>query len=135
VPLEEVLDRGAFDLDRILQIEPDFLSEDAHEHDSTVTSVSLTSVRPVLSAKFMPWLRELTAQRGQDILRLKGVIAFSDEDRRYVVQGVHMLLEGDHQRHWKPDEDRISRLVFIGRNLDSAVLQQGFEACAAPIRS
>ena len=131
VPLQEVLERGAFDLGRILEIEPDFLSEDDHEHDDAITSVSLRSDAPIRPELFMPWLRTLTAERGQDILRLKGVLAFPGEDERYIVQGVHMLLDGDHQRRWKPDEPRVSRMVFIGRNLDPAVLQQGFDACAA----
>lgn len=131
VPLEEVLERGAFDLDRILEIEPNFLSEDDHEHDDAITSVSLRSDAPIRPELFMPWLRQLTAEQGQDILRLKGVLAFPDEEQRYVVQGVHMLLDGDHQRDWKPDENRVSRMVFIGRNLDAAALQQGFDACAA----
>jgi G3E family GTPase len=130
VPLEEVLERGAFDLDRILEIEPNFLSEDDHEHDDAITSVSLRSEAPIRPELFMPWLRQLTAQQGQDILRLKGVLAFPGEDQRYVVQGVHMLLDGDHQRDWKGDEARTSRMVFIGRNLDPAALQQGFDACA-----
>lgn len=130
VPLEEVLERGAFDLDRILEIEPNFLSEDDHEHDDAITSVSLSSDAPIRPELFMPWLRKLTAEQGQDILRLKGVLDFIGEEQRYVVQGVHMLLDGDHQRDWKPDEVRNSRMVFIGRNLDLAALREGFEACA-----
>ena len=131
VPLEEVLERGAFDLDRILEIKPNFLSEDDHEHDDAITSVSLHADAPIRPELFMPWLRKLTAEQGQDILRLKGVLAFPDEDERYVVQGVHMLLDGNHQRPWKPDEARVSRMVFIGRNLDPVALRAGFDACAA----
>ncbi|WP_066717037.1 CobW family GTP-binding protein [Sphingomonas pituitosa] len=130
VPLEDVLERGAFDLGRILEIEPNFLSEDDHEHDDAITSVSLRSEAPIRPELFMPWLRRLTAEQGQDILRLKGVLAFPGEEQRYVVQGVHMLLDGDHQRDWKPDEARTSRMVFIGRNLDRAMLQAGFDGCA-----
>jgi G3E family GTPase len=132
VPLEDVLERGAFDLDRILAIEPEFLSEDDHEHDSTITSVSLRSDRAIRPELFMPWLRKLTAEQGQDILRLKGVLAFPGDDRRYVVQGVHMLLDGDHQRAWHADEPRDSRIVFIGRNLDAEALRAQFEYCAVP---
>jgi G3E family GTPase len=133
VPLEEVLERGAFDLDRILEIEPDFLSEDDHEHDDAITSVSFSSPAYIRPELFMLWLRQLTATQGQDILRLKGVLAFPGDDRRYVVQGVHMLLDGDHQREWKPGEDRTSRMVFIGRNLDATALRDGFDACAVPV--
>ena len=132
VPLDEILGQGAFDLDRILAIEPGFLGEDDHEHDSTITSVSVSSETAIDPAKFMPWLQGLMARDGKDILRTKGIIAFPDEPQRFVVQGVHMLLSGDLQeREWAADESRTSRLVFIGRNLDQPALARDFAACAA----
>ena len=131
VPLEEVLDRRAFDLARILELEPDFLTDAEHEHDEDVTSISLRSPSPVDPQRFMPWLQDLVRERGQDILRTKGILAFPDEARRYVVQGVHMLLEGDLQRAWRADETRDSRLVLIGRGLDRAALERGFAICIA----
>ena len=131
LPLEEVLERGAFDLERILKIEPDFLGEDTHEHDDDITSVSVSSETPVDPYLFMPWLRNLTATKGQDILRLKGIIAFPNEPKRFVVQSVHMLLDGDVQNDWAEGEARVSRLVFIGRNLDREELEQGFNDCRA----
>ena len=80
----------------------------------------------------MPWIKTC-ARRGPDILRSKGILAFKDEPRRFVFQGVHMLLDGDLQREWKADEARQkSRLVFIGRDLNENELRiLGFEACAA----
>ncbi|HRK95992.1 MAG TPA: GTP-binding protein [Rhodospirillales bacterium] len=129
VPLEHVLDRGAFDLERILTVEPNFLGEDDHQHDESITSVSLSSARPVQPEAFLPWVRSVLAENGIDILRSKGIIAFPDEPRRFVFQGVHMLFDGDLQRPWKPDEPRDTRVVFIGRNLDEGALRRGFEAC------
>ena len=131
VPLAHVLERGAFDLDRILEIEPDFLDEDDHEHDDSITSVSVSSDAPLDGTRFNSWLRQLVAVQGVDILRLKGILAFKDDPDRFVVQGVHMLLDGDSQRPWKADEARRSRLVFIGRNLDPAALAEGFRTCVA----
>jgi len=131
VPLADVLERGAFDLDRILEIEPDFLGEDDHEHDDSITSVSVRSEVPLDGGRFNTWLRQLVAVQGVDILRLKGIIAFKNDPERFVVQGVHMLLDGDSQRPWKTDEARVSRLVFIGRNLDQAALAEGFRTCVA----
>ncbi|MCB1507220.1 MAG: GTP-binding protein, partial [Hyphomicrobiaceae bacterium] len=181
IDLGAILDRGAFDLERILELDPAFLSpEDAPEHDHvcgpdcdhehhghhhhhghehhhhdhhdhehvcgpdcdhdhgpaarrhdpTVTSVSLSGgiVDP---QKFIPWLQEVTQVQGPDILRLKGILAFPEEPKRYVVQGVHMIVEGDLQRDWRDSEARESRLVFIGRKLDAAALKAGFAACAA----
>ena len=151
-----MLDRGAFDLDRILEIDPDFLDDDDHDHDhhehdhdhhdhdhdhtiimarlstihdETVQSVSLRD-RERRPEKFFPWI-ESHAGEGPNILRSKGILAFKDDADRYVIQGVHMIIEGDHQRAWKDGETRESRLVFIGRNLKEDELRQGFLACAA----
>ncbi|KEC54779.1 hypothetical protein O9A_01393 [Bartonella koehlerae C-29] len=63
-------------------------------------------------------------------MRLKGIIAFQGDNDRYVIQGIHMILEGQHQRPWREDEKRESRLVFIGLTLDAEQLKTGFENCA-----
>lgn len=169
IPLDRVLDRGAFDLKRALENDPHFLDHDhpdhvggpdcdhdhhhhhGHDHhhhhdhhdhdhghhhhdhaspihDVTVTSVSLRTGE-VDPAKFFPWVQKVTQEQGPNILRLKGIIAFKDDPDRYVVQGVHMIIEGDHQRAWKEGEKRESRLVFIGRELDHDALKAGFENC------
>src|SRR6202046_4612734 len=142
VALTDVLERGAFDLDRILEIEPEFLDAgDGHDHhhdhghglkhyhDEDMQSLSLRSDKPLDPSKFMPWLQNLVATEGQKILRSKGILAFTDDDDRYVFQGVHMMLEGDHQRAWKEGESRESRLVFIGRELPEQAIRDGFERC------
>ena len=85
--------------------------------------------KPLDATKFMPWLQNLVASEGQKILRSKGILAFTDDDDRYVFQGVHMMLEGDHQRAWKEGEARESRLVFIGRELPEQMIRDGFEGC------
>ena len=146
VPLDRVLDRGAFDLERILTLDPEFLDGDAHRHgddhhhnhddhdghhhDNAIGSLSFRAgeLDPDI---FLPWIGRITQEFGPDILRLKGIIALKGDPQRYVVQGVHMIIEGDHQRDWKEAEPRESRLVFIGRNLDEGVLKTGFEACVA----
>jgi G3E family GTPase len=152
IPLDRVLDRGAFDLDRILTLDPEFLDghdhdhdhhdHDGHDHDhdhhhhnhdieaSGVNSVSLR-LGTLDSKKFFPWIEKVTQEQGPDILRLKGILSFKDDPERYVVQGVHMIIEGNHQRQWKDAEKRESRLVFIGRKLDEAGLRAGMEACLA----
>jgi G3E family GTPase len=125
-----LLDRRAFDLERILEVEPDFLDETHdHEHDDHVSSLSLTSREPLDPERFFPWLQTAVKHFGVDILRMKGIINFEGDDDRYVVQGVHMLMEGDHQRPWRDGEERLTRLVFIGRNLPKDILSDGFERC------
>jgi G3E family GTPase len=149
IALGEVLGRNAFDLDRILEIEPAFLEEGdghhhhhdhdhdhhhgglKHYHDEDMQSLSLKSEKPLNPEKFLPWVQELVATEGQNILRSKGILAFRDDPDRFVFQGVHMMLEGDHQRAWKDGEKRESRVVFIGRNLPEEKIRKGFAACIA----
>ena len=154
IPLSEVLGRNAFDLDRILDIEPEFLEGDGHDHhhdhdhghdhhheprrgglkhyhDEEMQSVSLRSDKPLDPDKFFPWVQDLVQKEGPNILRCKGILAFKDDDERFVFQGVHMILDGDHQRPWNKGEKRDSRIIFIGRNLPEEKIRQDFENCVA----
>ena len=99
-------------------------------HDVTVQSVSLRTGE-LNADKFFPWIQKITQEQGPNILRLKGILAFKNDHERYVIQGVHMIIEGDHQRAWKDGEKHESRLVFIGRELDHAALKSGLESCLA----
>ncbi len=100
-------------------------------HDAAIRSISLSSLHPMEPEKLLKWLQDVTAGQGQNILRLKGIFDMKDDPERFVVQGVHMQIEADHQRAWAPGETRWSRLVFIGRHLDDAALEAGFRACVA----
>jgi G3E family GTPase len=161
IALNEVLGRNAFDLDRILDIEPEFLKGDGHDHerhhhdhdhghqhghdhhhehhsgglkhyhDEDMQSVSLKTDKPLNPDTFFPWVQNLVQTEGPNILRCKGILSFKDDDQRFVFQGVHMILDGDHQRPWKKDEKRDSRIVFIGRNLPEEQIRQGFANCVA----
>ena len=131
IPITEVLDRKAFDLDRIMEVEPEFLEAGHHHHhDDEIDSFSFRAGE-VNPDKFMPWISELTQREGPNILRCKGIVAFPQEPKRFVFQGVHMILDGDLQRDWRPDEKRESRVVFIGRDLNQKAIRDGFMACAA----
>ncbi|OJF89768.1 CobW family GTP-binding protein [Pararhizobium antarcticum] len=132
IDIAGLLDRKAFDLDRILEVEPGFLEEEhAHEHDDHITSFSLVERQPMDAGKFLDWLQATVQAFGTDMLRMKGIISFANDDDRFVVQAVHMLLEGDHQRPWKDNEDRLTRLVFIGRDLPRDIISDGFSRCRA----
>ena len=171
VPLDAVLGRGAFDLERILEIEPAFLETDEHDHhghdhhdhghhdhdhhhhdhghdhdhhdhghkhgglkhyhDEDMQSVSVQLHGDVDGEKFMTWVNDLVQRDGADILRSKGILAFKNEPKRFVFQGVHMILDGDLQRDWKTGEERQSKIVFIGKNLKETEIREGFLACAA----
>jgi G3E family GTPase len=127
--LDSVLGVKAFDLKNALSIDPEFLSEDAHEHDETVTSISILEAGAVSGDKLTSWLNRLVQSQGQNIFRMKGILNVDDEDRRFVLQGVHMLLEGRPGKPWKPNENRKSEMVFIGRDLDEVNLKEGFQSC------
>jgi G3E family GTPase len=167
IDIAEVLGRNAFDLDRILDIEPAFLEPEEshvhehehgenhvhhhgqkdkdehahnnvhvhhglkHYHDEDMQSVALKIDQPLNPDKFFPWVQDLVATDGKDILRCKGILSFKDDPERFVFQGVHMILDGDHQRPWKADEVRNSRIIFIGRNLPEEKIRTGFESCVA----
>ena len=153
IPLPEVLGRNAFDLDRILEIEPEFLDGHHHHdhdhdhdhdhahhhhdgglkhyHDEEMQSVSLKSDKPLDPDKFFPWIQDLVQKEGPNILRCKGILSFKDDDERFVFQGVHMILDGDHQRPWQQDEKRESRIIFIGRTLPQDNIREGFAGCVA----
>ena len=96
----------------------------------TVQSVSLRGGE-MDPKKFFPWIEKITQMEGPNILRLKGIIALKGDDERYVIQGVHMIIEGDHQRAWKDGEKRDSKLVFIGRNLPEEKIRKGFDTVCA----
>ena len=102
-----------------------------HAHEDDIKGISLSLERPMDGTRFTAWLDRLLGEQGQNILRAKGIIDVSGEDRRLVFQAVHMILEGDLQKPWGATERRWSRAVFIGRDLDEAALKAGFEACAA----
>ncbi|MFY9829739.1 MAG: GTP-binding protein [Rhodoplanes sp.] len=180
VPIGRVLDRKAFDLDRILDLEPKFLdaAEDAHDHDhdhnhdddhdherghehdhdhphenghdehtharehrgaslphyhdEDIQALALRTDTPLDPDRFFAWIQKLVAEEGPKILRSKGILSFKDDPERFVFQGVHMILDGDHQRPWREDERRESRIVFIGRELPEEAIRQGFADCVAP---
>ncbi len=163
VALDAVLGRNAFDLERILAIEPGFLEVEEHHghddhdhhghdhhghehghdhhthethgpkhyHDEDMQSVALTLEGELDAEKFVPWLNSYIQAEGASILRSKGIVALEGEPQRFVFQGVHMILNGDLQREWKEGEKRVSRIVFIGRNLKRDEIERGFLACAA----
>jgi G3E family GTPase len=129
VEMDSILGVGAFDLSRALEIDPNFLGEDAHEHDETVGSVAIAESGALNFEWLNTWISELLRNQGPDIFRMKGILNIEGENNRFVFQGVHMLFDGRADRPWKPNEARKNELVFIGRNLDETQLKEGFRAC------
>jgi G3E family GTPase len=154
IDLDKVLNIGGFDLKRALELEPEFLKAEEehhhhdHEHDEhnhdheeehehhdhhhaeDVTSVGISTPGDLDEKKLSDWLGTLLRTKGQDIFRMKGVLAVKGRSMRFVFQGVHMLMDGKPDREWG-SEPRHNTLIFIGRNLDRKELNEGFRACLA----
>jgi G3E family GTPase len=122
----------AFDLQRCLDMEPDFLQDEEHHHDHSVSSIGFKFSDCDLSlGQLQEWIRNLIINHGNNLYRYKGVISVKGMDNRFVFQGVHMLFGGDFAEPWNEGEERESRFVFIGKNLDKKMLEDGFMKCKA----
>ena len=132
LPIADVLDQGAFDLNRVLEREPDFLQDTEHSHNEDVNSMSFEVSRPIDPERFNAWMGTLLQEKGGDLLRTKGILGYPGEERRFAFQAVHMIADGDFIGPWPAGQERRSKLVFIGRNLNRPQLRRGFEACQVP---
>ncbi|MEG3970199.1 GTP-binding protein [Microcoleus sp. T2B6] len=127
--MDALLGVKAFDLNRALEIEPDFLGEHTHEHDETVTSVAIVESGAIDGNKFSDWIEELLRTQGPNIFRTKGILNVAGDNKRFVFQGVHMVFDGRPDRPWKTTETPKNELVFIGRNLNENQLREDFRKC------
>jgi len=132
---KELINIGAFDLEKTLEMDPEFLDTEAeHEHDDRVTSTSMKFEGELNVNKLERYIGSLMREHGENLFRYKGVLAVKGVDEKYVFQGVHMLFGGDYSREiglWKEGETRECRFVFIGRDLDHDALQKGLMECQA----
>jgi len=102
-----------------------------HAHQDDVCTVSLELDTPLDGDATAAWLTALLRIQGEDLFRTKGILHVRGMEERFVIQAVHMMLDGGPDRPWAPEEDQTSRLVFIGRDLDREALLAGFRSCAA----
>jgi G3E family GTPase len=132
VSVDSVLNIGAFDLNRTLEMDPEFLNTDGeHEHDTSVSSVSITQKGELDLALIEDWVGKMLREKGADIYRMKGVLSIQHAGQRFVYHAVHMIFNGEFMEPWAADEERENKLVFIGKNLDAAALREDFAKCLA----
>jgi G3E family GTPase len=132
VDLAEVLDVGAFDLDRALEVDPAFMSRDGHDHEhSPIAAVGLVVEGDLDGTRFDSWLGDLLQEIGPDVFRFKGALAIAGGPHRVLLQGVHMMVESRPGTEWREGETRRSEVVMIGRGLDRGALQAGLAGCVA----
>ncbi|MDQ3235185.1 MAG: GTP-binding protein [Pseudobdellovibrionaceae bacterium] len=126
--LDKVMDIKAFDVQRALQIDPNFLVETDHEHDDSISSVGIEVQGYLDGDKINKWMTRLLREKGQDIFRMKGILSVAGLEHQAVFHGVHMLLDTAMGEPWD-DKPRATRIIFIGRNLDRRGLEEGVIGC------
>lgn len=75
------------------------------------------------------WLGVIMQTKGPDMFRIKGLLNIDGQEDRFVLHAVHMLVEAEPMGPWEPDSPKTNRIVFIGRDLDRAVLEEGLQLC------
>jgi G3E family GTPase len=130
-PIAEVLDIRGFNLNAILDLDPNFLTDIAHEHHDEVESFVFKSDKPFNGEKLEQFLSGMIQVYGPDLLRYKGVLWMKGNPRRVVFQGVHMMMGGDLGKPWSKAEKKRSVMVFIGKKLPKDIFLAGLEECLA----
>ena len=131
--VDDLIDIRGFNLNAILEIEPQFLTDVDHDHDDDVTSFVFREDRPLDLEKVEDFLSGMIQVYGPQMMRYKGILNIQDEDKKIVFQGVHMLAGAERAGDWLPDEKRTSKMVFIGRDLPRQLLEAGLVSCAATV--
>jgi len=132
--IDDLLDIRGFNLNAILEIEPDFLTDVSHEHDDDVTSFVFRAEKPLDLDRTEDFLSGVIQVYGAKLMRYKGVLNVKGQDRRVVIQGVHMLMGSDLGAAWKPGDKRESKMVFIGRDMPKDLLLDGLAQCVVGAR-
>jgi G3E family GTPase len=130
-PIDEVLDIRGFNLNAILELDPEFLVDSHHEHHDEVESFVFKSDKPFDGAKLEQFLSGMIQVYGPDLLRYKGVLWMKGKKERVVFQGVHMMMGGDMGKPWGKTDKKGSVLVFIGKKLPKDLFLAGLEECLA----
>lgn len=132
INLRDVLGINTFDVNRKIEIDPHFLEDHHHHHhDDKVSSIAFREEKPLDLAKVDHWMSYLVREKGEDLLRYKGILSIEGEEYRIVFQGLHMLFSGRPDRKWNENEIKQSELVFIGKDLDKEELERQFKNCIA----
>ena len=130
-PIAELLDIRGFNLNAVLEIQPDFLTSSDHDHHDEVHSFVIKSDVPLDVRKVNRYIGSLINLYGEQMLRYKGILNIKGEPKRVVFQGVHMMAGFDFASEWPEGTKRESTIVFIGRKLPEALFRELFEDCYA----
>merc|ERR1712070_836191 len=132
VEMDFILGIQCFSLDKIIEMDDAFLADNTeHQHDPRVSSVGIDIAGEVVQQKLNEWISWLLKEKGVDLFRSKGVLAVKGMKQKFVFQAIHMLFANSQEGAWGPDEERICKMVFIGKNLNREELTTGFMNCMA----
>jgi len=126
-PIDEILDIRGFNLNAILELDPEFLKSIEHEHHDEVESFVFRADKPFDGQKLEAFLSGMIQVYGPDLLRYKGILWMKGNPRRVVFQGVHMMMGGDMGKPWTKADKKESLLVFIGKKLPKDIFIAGLE--------
>lgn len=129
INLKAMLDVHAFDLDRKLEADPDFLDEMKTRHHHDIISFSFEFSKPIVIEKFEKFIAEISER--EKVYRSKGFLWLKGNPRRAVFHGVNNRFTLMWDRLWNKEEARTSQLVFIGKELNEAAIRKELEACLA----
>jgi G3E family GTPase len=124
-----ITDHGDHDHDGHDDHDHDHHAHRHHNHLQNVKTVCIVESGELDGMKLSVWFRSRIAEFGPELLRMKGILNLRGDPDQFLFQGVRMEFEGRPGRPWGIDENRLNRLVFIGRELDQDAITQGFKDC------
>ncbi len=128
VPLAELLDLRGFNLNAVLDIDPDFLAGGHHHHHDRIGALVFRADRDFDGARLQDFVGGIVRVFGDELMRYKGVLAVDDLPYRVILQGVHQLMGASPGQPWD-EAPRASVLVFIGRDLPREIIEEGLKKC------
>ena len=127
--IKTLLDMHAFDLDKKLAVDPEFLNEMQNRHHHDINSFSFDYDKPFVIEKLEFFIQSMSEK--EQIYRSKGFLSIAGNPRRAIFHGVNNRFTLLWDRLWEKDEKRSSQLVFIGKNLNEAKLRKELDRCLA----
>lgn len=127
--IKELLDMHAFDLDKKLAVDPEFLNEMKNRHHHDINSFSFTYEKPFVVEKLEHFIQQISEK--EQIYRSKGFLSIAGNPRRAIFHGVNNRFTLLWDRLWERGEARQSQLVFIGKNLNEKKIKKELDSCVA----
>jgi G3E family GTPase len=128
VDVEDLLHIATFSMKDKLELHT---SSGDTSHLREITSFVIREERPLNMQQVNEWITAVVEVLGENLYRYKGILSVEGTDKRVVFQGVHSLFAGKVDREWREDEERVSELVFIGKDLNKEWFEEHIHQCVA----